>query len=293
MHSKAILTVVVFVACGIASTQAQQQATASTDEQAIRKNLDNYCDAFNRGDVDAVIAYWADDANYVDDQGNAHRGHQAIAALFKDSSENLQGYKLGLEIQTLRLVDPEVALEDGVATLTGPDGDASSGRYTAVWVKSGDRWLVKSAHELPGSADADSPRNADYLKPLGWLVGDWKSEDGGPSVDLKCRWALDKNFVVQEYTVAGRDGNDLQVSQWIGFDPETGQIKSWTFDSLGGHGEALWTARETPGKPRRRGYFPGDASARRSTPFALSTTPTWSGVPLGATLRDSPCRTQR
>jgi hypothetical protein len=178
------------------------------------------------------------------------------------------------------LVDPEVALEDGVATLTGPDGDASSGRYTAVWVKSGDRWLVKSAHELPGSADADSPRNADYLKPLGWLVGDWKSEDGGPSVDLKCRWALDKNFVVQEYTVAGRDGNDLQVSQWIGFDPETGQIKSWTFDSLGGHGEALWTREGNTWQAEASGVLPGGriGTAVNAVRFVDDTHLEWSST---------------
>ena len=28
---------------------------------------------------------------------------------------------------------------------------------------------------------------------------------------------------------------------FIGWDPQSGQIKSWLFDSNGGHGEGLWT----------------------------------------------------
>jgi hypothetical protein len=33
----------------------------------------------------------------------------------------------------------------------------------------------------------------------------------------------------------------VEIQQLVGFDPLTGQIKSWTFDSLGGYGEGLWT----------------------------------------------------
>ena len=30
-------------------------------------------------------------------------------------------------------------------------------------------------------------------------------------------------------------------TMFIGWDPQSGQIKSWLFDSNGGHGEGLWT----------------------------------------------------
>ena len=30
-------------------------------------------------------------------------------------------------------------------------------------------------------------------------------------------------------------------TMFIGWDPQSGQIKSWVFDSEGGHGEGLWT----------------------------------------------------
>jgi uncharacterized protein (TIGR02246 family) len=205
--------------------------------------VDGYCDAFNSGNVDTLLAFWADDADYVDEEGETHRGKEAIGALFKAGVEDLKGQKLGLKIDNLRLVKPEVAIEDGTATLTNADGQTTTGHYTAVWVKNGDKWLINSARELPDDDDAAaaSESNANYLQPLEWLVGDWVSEDNGPTVNLTANWALEKAFLVQDYTVAGQAGTDIRVVQWIGFDPVTGQMKSWTFDSRGGYGEGLWS----------------------------------------------------
>jgi hypothetical protein len=32
----------------------------------------------------------------------------------------------------------------------------------------------------------------------------------------------------------------MKVTQWVGWDPQTEQIKSWVFDDQGGNAEALW-----------------------------------------------------
>jgi uncharacterized protein (TIGR02246 family) len=239
MYKMTILVAVALTALWLSWTQAQGPALGSSEEQAIRKSVDDYCATFNKGDIGGLMDYWADDADYVDADGTAHRGKDAIRALFQSSTENLKGHKLGLKITALRIVKPEVAIEDGVAELTDPEGATTSAPYTAVWVKSGDKWLIQSARDLP-SQEASVPATSDNLSPLAWLIGEWVSEDKGPKVTLTSKWALDKNFIVQDYTVAGQDGADLRVVQWIGFDPGTGQIKSWTFDSRGGHGEGLW-----------------------------------------------------
>src|SRR5262249_43041179 len=86
--------------------------------------------------------------------------------------------------------------------------------------------------------------NPDYLRPLEWLIGDWVSEDNGAPVKVTAKWALDKRFLVQDYSVAGEAGTEMRVTQWIGYDPLTGQIKSWTFDSRGGYGEGLWSRED-------------------------------------------------
>jgi uncharacterized protein (TIGR02246 family) len=243
MHKKLLLAMVAFASLRVVPALAQESSLGSPDEQTIRKSAGEYCTAFNSGDVEALLAFWANDADYVDSDGETHRGKAAILALFKASAEDLKGHKLALKIDSVRLVKPEVAIEDGTASLTDPDGETTDGRYTAVWVKNGDQWLLNSVRELPADeAENSAPEsNAKYLEPLAWLVGNWVSEDGGPAVNLTAKWALDKNFLVQDYTVAGTDSADLRVMQWIGFDPATGQIKSWTFDSRGGYGEGLWT----------------------------------------------------
>jgi uncharacterized protein (TIGR02246 family) len=271
MHNSLILAVVMVASLELPALRAQESSPASADEQAIRTSVDAYCDAFNSGNVDAVLNYWANDADYVDVDGETHRGKEAIGALFKTAVEGLEGHKLALTIDRLRLVKPEVAIEDGTASLTTPDGETSSGRYTAVWVKSGDQWLISSARELPSDEDeAAAPEiSADYLQPLEWLAGQWVSEDNGPTVNLTADWALDKKFLVQDYTVAGEEGAEIRAIQWIGYDPVTGQIKSWTFDSHGGYGESLWSREDNTWHVDATGVLPDGrvGTARHSVRF--------------------------
>jgi uncharacterized protein (TIGR02246 family) len=282
MHKRFILAMVLFASLEMTSAHAQESSPGSPDEQTIRKSVDGYCDAFNSGNVDTLLTFWASDADYVDEEGEIHRGKAAIGALFNAAADDLKGQQLDLKIDTLRFVKPEVAIEDGTATLTDPDGESTSGRYTAVWIKNGDRWLISSARELPNDEDeaAASDSNATYLQPLEWLIGDWVSEDTGPTVNITATWALDKSFLVQNYTVAGEAGADLHVVQWIGFDPVTGQIKSWTFDSRGGYGEGLWNRDGNTWHGETTGVLPDGriGTARNSVRFVDDTRFEWSST---------------
>jgi uncharacterized protein (TIGR02246 family) len=240
------LAVFVVLLYGFSLARAQEPAPGSSDEQSIRESAERYCEAFNHGDIDALQMFWASDAEYVDANGATHHGNKAIGALFKDAKEDLNGHTLDLEIESLRLVNPDVAIENGTATVSSPEGDATRGRFTAVLVKNGGKWLISSAHDLPADEEAvSSPAsNADYLKPLEWLVGEWVSEDQGPSVNVTADWALEKSYLVLDYYVTKDAGAEMRVMQWIGYDPLTGQIKSWTFDSHGGYGVGLWSQED-------------------------------------------------
>jgi uncharacterized protein (TIGR02246 family) len=281
MFKQSILASMLLAALGVCTARSQQPAQSASDEQIIRQSVDEYATAFNNGDVETVLGYWDADADYVDEDGETHRGKDAIGALFRNAAQNLQGQKLALKIDSLRLVKPEVAIEDGTASLTNTDGETRSSRYTAVWVKNGDKWLIESARELPDDEEAAATEGgANYLQPLEWLVGDWVSEDSGPTVNLTAKWALDKNFIVQEYSVAGGDSADLRVVQWIGFDPVTGQIKSWTFDSRGGYGEGLWSREGNAWHGETTGVLPDGRSgtARNSVRFVDDTHLQWSST---------------
>lgn len=240
MNKHVVLGAIVVAVFGVTATHAQEEPQKSSDDEAIRESIDEYCAAFNQGKIDELLSYWSDDANYVDGDGQTHQGKEEIGSLFKRSLENLKGSTLELKIENLHFAKPDVAIEDGIASVTGPDGEASRARYTAVWVKDGDRWRISSAHDISTAEEPAQAGNAERMQSLNWLIGDWKSDDDGQTVQLHSKWALDKNYIVQDYAVSGEEGDDLRVMQLIGFDPLAGQIKSWTFDSLGGYGEGLW-----------------------------------------------------
>lgn len=219
---------------------APQQPAASAGEQAIRKAFAAYLEAMNKGDLDAVLAFWAADADYIAESGQMTRGRDAIAALFKKSLPELKGTKVSGKITALKFLRPEVALEDGTLEYVAADGTRTSNRYSVVWVKSGDKWLISSARDL--AADFNDVPSAAYpmLQPLEWLVGEWLDDAKDVEVEVSCRWGPNKSFLVIDYAVKREDGEPTQVNLRIGWDPLNGVIRSWMFDSFGGFGEGVW-----------------------------------------------------
>jgi uncharacterized protein (TIGR02246 family) len=214
------------------------QASATDDERAIRQAVAAYADAFNKGDLAALAAFWAADAEYVAEDGTITKGRDAIAGLFRPffTEADRKGSRITLEVTSVHVLKGDVALQDGNSAITGPDGTASQGRYTAVWSKSDGKWQIHRARDLPYGPD-ESPGASGPLKELQWLVGQWEGDKGNVRVDV--RWTLDRAFLAEEYK-AKRGEGELSVQQLIGFDPLTGRIKSWYFDSRGNYGEGLW-----------------------------------------------------
>src|SRR5437868_4546196 len=93
-----------------ASSGGQATKGSKEDEQTIRKSAEAYSAAYNKGDVDGIMAQWAADAEYVDEAGKVTRGRAAIAANMRKSLEAHKGYKFKLTLQSLRFLKPDVAL---------------------------------------------------------------------------------------------------------------------------------------------------------------------------------------
>jgi uncharacterized protein (TIGR02246 family) len=218
----------------------QGQAPPSKDEQAVRKAAAGYVEALNKGDLDGLMAHLAPDADFIDEDGKTTRGHDALRARFKTLLPDLKGSKVGEKIYSVKLLRPEVALVDGSLEVTAADGTRDSNRYAIVWVKSGDKWLISSARDLPAEVE-DAPSLAyPQLKSLEWLVGDWVDEGGKGAVQIKCKWAPNKSFLLMDYEVKGEGAEPLLVTQRIGWDPVNNKVRSWVFDSTGGFGEGNW-----------------------------------------------------
>jgi uncharacterized protein (TIGR02246 family) len=209
------------------------------EEQAIRTAMQAYEAAFNKGDLDAVMAFWTPDAEFISDDGKAARGRDAIAALTKHAFTEHKGLTVKLVNKSIRFVKPDVALQDAIVTLSAQDKAADTGPYTAVWTKIDGKWLLASVRDLPEGAPA-AGSNYSALKQLEWLVGEWTGEAKDFSASLSIRWDKNQSFLIIEQTIKMIDQN-LSLTQVIGWDASNQQIRSWVFDSRGGFGAAFWT----------------------------------------------------
>jgi uncharacterized protein (TIGR02246 family) len=213
---------------------------SSADDTAVRNATADYVAALNKGNLDEIMAFWAPDAEYFTQDGQATHGKQGIADLFKEVLPQVKGQKVTAQVHSVRTLHTDVAQEDGSLEFAAPDGLREENRYTAVWVKTDGHWVIASARDLPG-ATADAPSLAySHLRGLEWLVGKWADNSPKGDMHLSCKWGPNKAFLILNYDVR-REGQDpLAVTQRIGWDPHNELVRSWVFDSEGGFGEGNW-----------------------------------------------------
>lgn len=222
------------------SSLAQEQAKPSADEQAIRQRGNDYVAAVRRGDATEIAAFWTANGDYVDEAGMTVKG-RVLAQQAKPPAENRDAQRSTVTVESIRFVTPDVAIEDGgISSSRGALSGSYSRRYTAIWVRQKGKWLLDGLRE----SSVPVATHFDRLRELDWMVGDWISDDDGQTVRLSCKWTADKNFLVREIEVRMPDREPLHVTQRIGWDEREKQIKSWTFDSQGGHGDGLWFRKD-------------------------------------------------
>jgi uncharacterized protein (TIGR02246 family) len=223
------------------ATKAEAKVTAggSGDESMIRANVDAFVKAYNAGDAKAIGKLFVSDAQMVDEDGTSYHGRDAIEKMFAAIHADAPDGRIRVDVETLRFFGPALAIETGRSKATSELGDPPDlSRYTVVHTKSPDgKWQMAfvrdiEAPELPGY---------DQLQSLEWLVGDWVDESADSIVRTSCKWSDNKNFLLQDAEIRTRGADTMHLSQRIGWDPLTKQVKSWLFDSDGGYGESYWT----------------------------------------------------
>jgi uncharacterized protein (TIGR02246 family) len=224
-------------AAGQAGGEAKGRAGADAE---VRKANADYAAALAAGNLDAVMAFWAADADYVDETGKQTQGSDKIAALFRKSLPETKEAKVNIRIHSLKFLRPEICLEDGTVEKTLATGTKESGRFAIVWTKAGDKWLISSVRDLPTEVTDAPSVAATYLNELGWLVGEWADDSPKADVTVKVSWATNKAFLVMDYVIKQPDADPLEVSVRVGWDARAGRIRSWVFDSTGGFAEAYW-----------------------------------------------------
>jgi uncharacterized protein (TIGR02246 family) len=215
-------------------------APANPEEASLRALHTAFVKAYNSADSQALADLFADDAEVIDSAGEATRGRADIAAMYADAFKEVKGLKLESTAEAVRFLTPDVARVEGQTTLTGGTGDATqTSRYVGLLVRRDGRWRLAELRDY--GAPVEDVSAYDHLKELEWMVGDWVDEGGSAKVRSSIRWAVNESFLIRTYRVEVEGEHAMDGTMFIGWDPQTGQIKSWVFDSEGGHGEALWT----------------------------------------------------
>ena len=236
-----IATALAGLALGLTVAFAQRPAAPAVGEQAIRKILELYSAAYDKGDLATLMSFWADGAEYVSEEGAVTRGKEALTALFRQNVAG-KGKTLRIKVVSLRLLRPDLAMLDGTTDHKAADGSSDTSKFTAVLTKTEDQWLILSVRDLPHAAEAEAETNASaaQLRQLNWLVGEWLFQDKDTTVTLSCRRTQKQSFMLLEQVVTVKNEEVLSLTQVIGWDPLRQQFRSWVFDSAGGFGEGFW-----------------------------------------------------
>lgn len=226
---------------GAPAAGGKDSAGKSSAEAAIRQGAAAFVEAYNAHDAKAVSELFAHKAEFTDEDGNLIKGREQIEADFARMFEKNADCRIAIEIDSIRVLTPSIAVEEGVVRgQPSPDDIENVSRYVAVHVNVDSRWVIASVSDFEGAAVAQTAH--DHLQELAWMVGDWIDESSDSAVKSSCRWDDSGNYLLHEFVLHVAGQRLASGSMRIGSDPVTGQFKSWTFDADSGYSEGLWTS---------------------------------------------------
>lgn len=213
----------------------------------------NFILAYNAKDAAAVAALFAEDGEITDLLAeDITSGRAGIEARYAEIFAAEDVPSVAVEVDSVRLVAPTLAIEDGTVHYTPPGEDkpARSSSYTAVLTKGENgEWKIASTR---GLGDASTP--AGHLDDLaGDLKGDWTAQKGSLRVDFAFGWDETGNFLTGDMLTTDADAEPQTTSIRFGWDGAARAITCWTFDSGGGFAKARWTPTEDGWSVRTEG----------------------------------------
>lgn len=223
-----------------AQAGAAKAVELSEDQKAVLAVSDAFDKAFDKADIPGLLAILADDIRIVDEAGEVYEGKDAVKDLYSAGFEKQPGATLETVVDTIRLITPEVALEDGTSVFNPVDGDPITTTYQAVYVKKDGAWKLSQLRDYKSPVAQDSGVHSEYLAALAWLQGDWILEGPDGVVNVSANWVDEGNAIEVKFNRKETTLVKGLASMRIGYDPRGRRIKSWTFDAAGGHGSSTW-----------------------------------------------------
>jgi len=218
----------------------QSKPGMSPEEKAVLEGVAAFAKIYGAANGEAIAGLFLDDATIVDPEGKATRGKAAIAEMYAAAFQEAPGLKVEPNVEEIRFLTPDVARLEGRSRLSSANSGASEfTRFSTLLVRRDAKWRIAEIREYASPAQDVTPY--ERLKELEWMVGDWVDESDNNRVQSSVRWADKQSYLIRTYSIEIQGVKSSSGTMFIGWDPQSGQIKSWVFDSNGGHGEGLWT----------------------------------------------------
>ncbi|MGI9470211.1 MAG: YybH family protein [Rubripirellula sp.] len=209
------------------------------DEVAVKKMVSDYADAFNNKNIESVTNFWTPEGLHIDrETGERTEGRDAILDDIRESFSSAPDAKIQGRIDVLRLIRPDVASVEGRVTVSAPGVDPAETDFSAILVSSDGKWMIERIEERPVPAPSTS---YDALRELEWLVGSWRDDGNSMRIDNVFRWSDNGAFLIRSFGMQADDGSSQSGTQVIGWDPRSQEIRSWSFNSDGSFGDAVWS----------------------------------------------------
>ena len=202
------------------------------DRTQIQAQMQQFLKAFESGDAERVASFWTTNGELIGDDGTVFRGRAAIAKAYREVFATKGKRLADIQRDSLRFPSHDTAIDEGHFSVRVGKAEPARSRYSVLHVREGGKWLMALVREWPAETAS--------LRDLDWLIGTWVAKRPGTEVHTTYKWLWNKSFMRVDFKIHQKD-RTLSGFQMIGTDPASGQLRSWTFESEGGFGEATWS----------------------------------------------------
>jgi uncharacterized protein (TIGR02246 family) len=207
----------------------------AADEAAVRVRTQEFLKALAKGDAREVAAFWTNSGEYVRDGDLTIRGRANIEKAYAEHLKKKQPGTVTVEGESIRFLSDDTGVQEGVFVVKRPNpAETTRSRFSALFVRSGGKWYFGLLRELP---------EAPSLQELAWLVGSWTFPSDGSESHMVVEWTESKKYLLCRIT-RKQDDQITTATQILAVHPATGAIQSWTFESDGSLGEAVWSRND-------------------------------------------------
>lgn len=220
------LTIALALACVI------PPAVAASVDESVREVLMKLGQGLSGSDQESVGKALAEDAVFVDCEGEQTIGRANIAKRVCGYSGKAGGVQFVLHPQTIKELSPEAAWVVGDVSRDRDGVSTPVSRFTLNIVKRNGDWQVVSATETPLRVSV-----AENLAEFKWLEGKWLSGQRAMTAAF-----LPGNAFLQLQFQDGTGGG-AAAHAIIGWDAAAKNFVSWQFHPDGGFTTSTWTHR--------------------------------------------------